>query len=272
MSATDHNTGTARVISREELAASGVFNQQGGAQFSSTHITSQGAAVATTYAQPCVNAYQAQPVANTFQSASYPVANVAAYHSYPAYPAYRSNDPLDAAHDLVTRPISSTIQMGHEYVAQPIGHGMNTMSGVARQMFHSEPQTDQYDAADLTHDYVVRPVGGVVGAGVSALGAGLLMPMGYHVGAGLNYLAKKLTSGGSSYEYSEPLPQSAHYVAPSALYATEARGVPASTYVGAYMPSTMPQARYVQPSMAMSGPASTGQIYQSAPQPVYVQG
>jgi len=185
----------------------------------------------------------------TYQSGSYPV----------AYPQYDSRN-----------VITSTVQATNDYVARPIGRGMSNMAGMSQEMFQPAPDP-QYDAVDMTHDYVVKPVGGVLNTGVAALGAGLLMPMGYHVGTGLNYLAKKLGSigghdnYGSSYggeSYGGGSYGNGQYISPSTNYAAEARSLPTSNYVGRPLSGTMPQTVYSAPTLSMSSvPISAARSY-----------
>jgi len=186
-----------RVVSRYELVAQGLLSQQGvgfTAQpnlFPSMNMTPSPAPYQTSAYQampatahqldphPAMNAgpmvpmYQAPPAGAPYQSGPFP-----ATHGY-SHPMYHGGgyDPVDA-----------TVRATNEYIAQPIGYGVKSMHGMASEVFSTGVKESPTEVAHS----VVNPF-------ISALGAGIFMPLGYHVGAGLNYLAKSFKGRSGSF-------------------------------------------------------------------------
>jgi len=173
------------------------------------------------------------------------------FHSYPARTSYDEAD------------------VNEDHIAQDGNHGfidrVHTVSSNYRslvgEMFQSDTEHKQYEIPDMTHDYIMKPVGGAVAtglggivstasAGISALGAGMFMPMGYHFGAGLNFVVKQFSSSDhdDSCNGCAPSYEAGKLSAPTSNQFGAAHVVPSSSILPQYTPvvsrtSLLPHAR-----------------------------
>lgn len=176
---------------------------------------------------------------------------------------------FDAGRDVAgsVAPVVATAgSVTNNYVVKPVGGAVyavgsgigSGISGMSSAMLAPPaPPRSDYDLVDLANDYVVAPVSYVDRQSDRAynstsrvagttIGTSLLMPWGYHLGAGLLYLGKCVTSlvgvgpskGGDSGEYS--------YSEQFGQYG----GQPGQ--FGQMQMAPPPQSRFVQPAPMMS--------------------